>query len=214
VHLYRGSYNWIQPTKLVQSDDGRWVAQFHGLNAGETVYLNVKNVDGTSNSGQYELIADFNTPTVGLRTLAEGTTSSWDPTHVFRLAVPESTQFHFGIDAWNSASFGSGTHVRMSIINESGHTVASLVAGSGVATTQVFLTDGNYTVRFDGIDAWGNTRGGGWYKWFGARISDPIDVFDPDDDDDQAPPVIITKAVAGGDNEVWFVTDPWSDPIG
>jgi hypothetical protein len=201
----------------VQSPDGRWVAQFSGLTPGETIYLNVKNTDGTSGAGLYQLVADFNTPAVNTRMLVQGSSNWWDTTQTVNMSVPESTFFHFGLEVWNKNSNKSAQgaeRVRVSILNASGSTVASFVSGNGLNTAQVFLNAGAYTVRFEGLDSSSSSSGGVWYNWSGSRISDPIDVFDPNDQGNQTPPVLFTKQVASDDNDIWFITDPWSDPIG
>lgn len=215
VHVYSNtSYAWVPPNKLVQSADGRWVAQFSGLTAGQTVYLNVKNIDGTAGSGGYELVADFNAAPVSLTTLVAGSTRTADTLDQVSMAVPESTFFHFALEAWNDQTLGVGTHVQMSIINSAGQTVATLTGGNGMNTAQVFLPAGTYTVRFQGKDARGNNVGGVWYNLRAARLTDPIDVFDPLDNTNCAPPVTITTIGSGGTNDPYYITDPWSDPIG
>jgi hypothetical protein len=213
VHVFSDvNYKWVQPTKLVQSTDGRWVAQFPGQLAGTKLYLGVKNIDGVTTSGEYEMTVDFNTPVVETQTLVQGITSTANSLNTVSLAVPESTFFHFGVEAWNTPSKGTGTHILMSIINSAGTTVATLSANSGLNSMQTYLMAGNYTVRFQSKDSNGNNNGGANYKWSAMRLSDPIDVYDPLDPGNQTPPVVV-KPVNPID-DIWFISNPWSDPIG
>ena len=93
--------------------------------------------------------------------------------------------------------------------------VITLTADTGLNSAQVFLSAGRYTVRFTGLNSAGQVAGGAWYQFRGARLSDPIDVFDPNDQGTQTPPVTIVYTDPADDaDDLWFLADPWADPIG
>lgn len=220
VYLYRAGYFWVDPLRLVQSPDGRFVAQSRApLTAGETIYLEVRAAGGSTAGGQYQMTVDFNTPQADSKKLAEGQMATWNAVHQVSMAVPESTFFHFTLEAWKNvlpgSPYGTGAGVRADILNGSGQLVTSFAADSGLNSVQVFLTTGTYTVRFTGLNSSGQVSGGAWYQFRGARLSDPIDVYDPNDQGTQTPPVTVTYLDPTDDaDDMWFIADPWSDPIG
>jgi hypothetical protein len=221
VFLWRAGYSWIDPLRLVASPDGRYVVQSRApLVAGETIYIEVRGTPGSTGSGRYQMTVDFNTPQADSKKLAEGTMATWNTTHLMRMSIPESTFFHFSLEAWrntgvNGGTYGTGSRVRMDILNGGGQVVSSITADSGLNSTQVFLAAGTYTVRFTGLNSAGQVSGGAWYQFRGARLSDPIDVYDPNDQGTHTPPVTVTYLDPADDqDDMWYLADPWSDPIG
>jgi hypothetical protein len=223
VNLMRAGYSWMDPLRLVSSPDGRFVLQSSTpLTPGETIYIEVLGKAGTSSSGDYEMTVDFNSPAVDSRKLAEGQMASWNTTHAMRMVVPESTFFHFSLEAWRNtdagaaAQFGTASRVKAEILNSSNQVVTTITAEEGLNSLQVFLQLGNYTVRFLGQNSLGMASGGAWYEFRGARLSDPIDVFDfADTTPSMTPPVTFEYVDPSDDaDDMWFIGGAWSEAIG
>jgi hypothetical protein len=218
VHLYRAGYSLIDSLRLVQTPDGRYVLQSRApIVAGETLYVVVKGVAGSTGSEPYDMLVDFTTPAVSSNRLAEGTMAPGNTSHAMRMTVAESTFFHFALEAWRNVygPYGNGSQVRAEIINSLGQVVDTLSASSGLSSSQVYLAAGTYTVRFTGLNAAGQISSGAWYQFRGVRLSDPIDVYDLNDHASHTPPVTFAYLDPIDDSDdLWYIADPWSEPIG
>src|SRR5262249_39674795 len=144
----------VVPAKVLVHDNGLYVLQIPSAAANTVYYVRTSAYDpaGTHATGTYLLGVDFSTVATSLTTLV---TNQGNPTPTMGLDARVDLLFHFVLSA-DAGGAPAGSGVEMTVYDAAGRLVATLQSRAGESqSVNLFLTHGEYTVRFRRVSASG-----------------------------------------------------------
>jgi predicted Zn-dependent protease len=172
VQLYDEDRHAVAATVLANGN-GTYTVQLPNAVAGQDCYY-VRVAAGNANgTGDYQLDVDFRLKAVSLDAIADGTLTSAAATDFRTLTANRSQVMHFALSAASDAT-AAQAGVRMAVFDSQGHVKATLFAKAGqTVSLDLFLDQGDYTVRFEGLTAAGSLPSLS-YALRGITLTDPI----------------------------------------
>jgi hypothetical protein len=162
--------------QVIVHDGGTFVVQLLNATANADYYVAVRHSHPGTGAvpGNYSLTVDFGTPPVQLTNFTAGTLTASSAARFGQLTVNEAEVLHLVFDlSQNDPS--AATAARITVLDSHGAVVASqLVLAGDVASTNLFLTPGTYTVLVGGGTLDGSPFGGLGFVLWGLALSDPI----------------------------------------
>jgi len=136
---------------------GHLAVQVPAVASDKDYYVQISSPNLGDKEADYEVVVDFDQDATQLQTIANGTIAK-DEREVLRtLHVDQSQQFHFVLSG-SDWSAPQETGVRMTIQNAAGQTVYTMTAADGASRGgDVFLDQGDYTIRFTRVSEDGST---------------------------------------------------------
>lgn len=163
---------------VLAHENGTMVLQIANQPANALYYVKVEAAtpNGTSNIGNYFVGVDFTTVATNLQKLTSGTAPTAAPSaSAFAMTMSVQTLAHFVLAAGPGSADAA---VKMSVYNQYGQLVFTLVAGAGdTRSITLFLAKGTYTFRFQTISLSGRAVAPLAYKLFGINLSNPIGTY-------------------------------------
>jgi hypothetical protein len=204
---------------VVANEKGTYTVQLPNQHAGQTYAVQVQaaNPTGPRSTGAYVLGANL-APVAPIKfdALSGRTLTAEKPVLYSKLTVKETrlTQFALRADAGGSATEAA---VRMTVFDSDGKAVFTVVAhaGRGVATGNVWLPAGTYTVAFNAATRTGAPLPDLTFELRKRERSDPIDPYlnDPTlDPTGTGTPVVTTSPPAPLPPPGTVIEEPISDP--
>jgi hypothetical protein len=174
VDVYDGGGNPI-PATLLANENGYFSIEVDNVAASRAYYVKVsaQNPGGGHDTGSYFFGVDFNTePATKLTNFDSGTLSPTTPTTAWTLSVSRNQLYQFEL----SASASAAAQVQMDVYDSAGNEVFTLRATSTLpaVTGHVYLSTGNYTVRFTAVPQGNGVIPNVAFDLTGLIISDPI----------------------------------------
>jgi hypothetical protein len=161
--------------QILANGNGVFTVQATGLNQGGNYELEVSTGGSSDGTGNYALSATFGSAAADLSTFAGGKLSASAPQQSYNFYVAESQLFQFLLSA-NGTGAPAGSAVQMTIKDQSGNVVYTLIAGAidTVSSDTLLLKPGAYTLTFSVLGPPGEPVPAVSYSLMGESISDPI----------------------------------------
>ena len=169
--------------EIIVNGGGELMVQVLGVTPSTEYIIGVKAADTgeTFKTGNYELTAIFNSSSVELQSMAQGTVGGSGGGNVHTLYVGQAQLFHFVLEAGSAAALVP-TAVVLTIRDENSAAVATFAASPGDrrSPSAVLLKPGIYTIEVIARTLDGSAPPLIDYNLLGTSISDPF-VGDPAD---------------------------------
>jgi hypothetical protein len=166
----------VVPAQVLVNDNGTYALQIANAVSGATYYVKVSaaQAQGSNTSGNYFLGVDFGLTAVALDTYAGGTLTQAAPQTTYNVTMYDDQVVHFVLSA-TAAGAPAGAALQMTILDANGNTVftAAVQAGDTISRN-VFLAQGNYTVRFAAATKSGTALPNLSFDLQGLGITDPM----------------------------------------
>lgn len=176
VRVYDRDGNRV-PSQVLVNQEGEFSLQLQGLNPDEDYFVEILPNHATTQAiqGQFELQVDFASPVTTAERFASGTLTQDSNQEFQALEIDQTQVLYLGLGANTSPEADSVTAVRMTIYDESGEAVFTLMARAGeFRTGTVLLKKGTYSIRVAGGTRDGSDLMATDYRVVGAALSDPI----------------------------------------
>ncbi len=169
--LYDGAGNLVS-TQILANGGGTYTFQVSNVAPDQDYVVGVG--DAHLGAGNYQLDIDFRTQAVNLQQFGSGTLAPTGSVAYQTLQSNISQMMYFVLSA-DAADLSVQSGVRMTIFDSNGHAVSTLFARAGqTVSATVYLTQGTYTVRYEGLSPAGATTTAINYSLKGVTLSDPI----------------------------------------